>query len=722
MHSCRQASCHVWRLVLILLCTGLACDTVDSTEQEQVEPIRFCADGIIACQTSADCNLLETGQSCHVETGCCEQTICLRDAHCLSNEKCDVRRGLCRPKELCDPISNIGCADGRQCLYESGKPVCKEVLPLVQRCELYVERRSYLSGETVMMPEIALYDGNGRVVPWRHADVELQVDGVVQEGLKVPSCDNIYGCAFEIVAQVDAVTCSTQLYRFPILDDAQAIVAIHDAETYARILSPTILVHDASGDLKTIEPQHGVVKIDAPETIEALHVSGEGYVRTTLVGPLRRLTEIYVSTDAVVDRQAYMLETDFAASDLVKTPEPKVHFSLTGYAVPAAPLLGAPLHISTTGETYRLGVNGIEIDEASFVLDGVEVAGSQLTGDAVGAALHLPHRVPSKFLWTLGAAVTLDPLTEPSLLSVLSDFSEHASVSAVADVIGRRFKGRLSHGFTSTSELTPYLSPSDRISMQSRFIGEQGKLSIQPLFSIELPTIPDSCDEGPGGEEPICSRPHQMLVTIVPGVGMLPLGFAGRLDEHSEDVATTYFSPPHDGLEGYPQLLVSVDYASGRVQHTAEQAIRRLRTQPLKSYEFQDGHYHVSWAELPTLPPTALTYDVLSQILTMPAPGRVDAARVRVQLGEDVSNVWDVYVNGHVERINLSALKTAWGVSNISPALVSTYRMLAEDAGGTSHPLIQSFPSVYPSHHGVEVMYLYCEDEPSLASRICRIR
>ena len=99
------------------------------------------------------------------EAGVCLKIFCITDDDCADpvNEKCDTRRGICIPRNLCDPGNPLACPTaGEKCIYENGLPVCTAP-PAATACTLSPSP-AYISGGETLQVEGVGNDDAGKLV------------------------------------------------------------------------------------------------------------------------------------------------------------------------------------------------------------------------------------------------------------------------------------------------------------------------------------------------------------------------------------------------------------------------------------------------------------------------------------------------------------------------------------------------------------------------------
>lgn len=172
--------------------------------------------------------------------GCCVQLICDSNDDCEENEKCDFRRGICLPRDLCDPAAENGgecdldgdgtpeadcCGAGQLCEYTGGVPVCVDNPPSAAECFVAIGGRALATapGDTEANPGVAVAgeairleatatDASGKLVP--HA-VFTWTGGPDATGAFTGTCAGPAPCAVTVTAASGAATCDAVISVYP---------------------------------------------------------------------------------------------------------------------------------------------------------------------------------------------------------------------------------------------------------------------------------------------------------------------------------------------------------------------------------------------------------------------------------------------------------------------------------------------------------------------------
>ena len=85
----------------LMACPGPAAEGEGEGEPEGCSSDRDCGGGSI-CDKANDDDAIPAADD---PAGVCVKVVCFTDADCADpvNEKCDTRRGICVPRNLCDP-------------------------------------------------------------------------------------------------------------------------------------------------------------------------------------------------------------------------------------------------------------------------------------------------------------------------------------------------------------------------------------------------------------------------------------------------------------------------------------------------------------------------------------------------------------------------------------------------------------------------------------------
>lgn len=538
--------------------------------------------------------------------GCCVRLVCLTDADCEDNEKCDPRRGICVPEGLCDPAAERGgscviddveqpcCGEGELCTYSGGAPVCTATPPAATSCFVSAGGRPVASapGDTEAFPAITRdgepiqleavgTDADGKAVP--HATFTWSGTGVDASGVFTGTCASGV-CSLSVTATSGTATCNgvVNVYAAPTL--GQRIVVL---------------------DLATGEPLEGVdvtattVGVPAPGTTNADGVA-EFAAAADAVSAFPDTHQWHTVMAPPSDVIIYTARLP----DDTRVAGVKGRFNFDSVHTTGDIKLGlAGTAISSSVTDLNVATLVGEIADYNVEIENLTDPGGQLVPLPSGLVIGLGDQEikgdyvtfgnPGKNIaWAIGGQVALakigpiisnitasDEVNIGSVLSgVLPFFAtfDHAIISDLDLVEGTRP--------TAPADGSPV--PFGEWPFPEREIVPNTLLSQSVTYTMpDLPCVPGgvsgaSCTAPAGAVSPFATGAILLSGVVVPGVGLIPLGLTAGLDDpDSEDAqddvdgrldsnveggpakgeAIIDYAPPHDGLEG--NLFVSVAIA-----------------------------------------------------------------------------------------------------------------------------------------------------------------
>ena len=167
--------------------------------------------------------------------GCCLKIFCVADEDCdTETEKCDVRRGICVPKNLCDPNNDASCPGGEFCIYNEGVPQCVAAgdLPQPDNCEVTPANIYAGAGSAVEVQATGALD-SGALVP--NATFTFSSDvGTASGNVITAECAGAEPCVGTVTAtSVNNKTCTAAITVYPAVDAADTRVVLFNQTTGA---------------------------------------------------------------------------------------------------------------------------------------------------------------------------------------------------------------------------------------------------------------------------------------------------------------------------------------------------------------------------------------------------------------------------------------------------------------------------------------------------------
>lgn len=539
--------------------------------------------------------------------GCCVQLVCLSSADCQDTEKCDIRRGLCVPKNLCDPAEVQGgqcengpccAADKPFCEYVDGAPTCVAEPPAATDCFISAGGRPIATtvGDTEAAPAITHHnspiqleaigtDANGKNVP--HAVFRWSGDGVdAASGVLTAPCASGV-CPVTVTATSGDASCTGVVNVYAEVTGGTRIVVVD--QTTGEPIEGADVAAKVNGAFETgTTDATGAFEFSgAAENVTAYPAD---YQWHTVVNPPPDVI-IYTAktpTPATEDRVAGIKGTfDFSAVHTTGD----IKLGLAGTAISSS--------ITDLNFATLIG----EIADYNVELEGLTDEGGQLVPLPSGLVLELGAEPikgdyvtfgdPGKNIaWAIGGQVALARVG-PIISSVSA--SDDVNIGAVLGGV-LPFFATFDHAVITGLDLvegdrpTPPAddspTPFDQWPFDEHVIKPNTLLSSSVSYTMpDLPCTPGGfnaggCQAVAADGSPFATGAVLLSGVVVPGIGLVPLGLTaglddpddqdtndqvdGKLDSDAENgpgkgEAIIDYAPPHDGLEG--NLFISVAIA-----------------------------------------------------------------------------------------------------------------------------------------------------------------
>jgi hypothetical protein len=539
--------------------------------------------------------------------GCCVRVVCITDADCSQNEKCDVRRGLCVPEGLCDPAAERGgtcningvdqpcCGEGQLCAYTGGLPQCLANPPAAASCVVAAGGRTIATapGDTESAPAISRagqpiqleaigLDAAGKNVA--HAAFTWSGTGVAAAtGILTGDCAAGV-CPITVTATTGAASCTgvVNVYAAPTLP--QRIVVL-DLDTGRPLNGVDVAARVAGVVVPGTTDANGAAEFAAAaDNISAFPATHQWH---TVVDPPADVV-IYTARLPDDSRVAGVKGTfDFSR---VHT-QGDIKLGLAGTAISSS--------ITDLNFATLIG----DIADYNVELEGLTDPGGQLVplpsglviglGDQEIKGDYVAFGEPGRNIaWAIGGKVRLADIG-PIISSVTA--SDDINIGSILGGV-LPFFARFDHAIVSGLNLVEGNRPPDPGNDQPIPFAQWPfpVQSIQPntllaqSASYNMPDLPctpggvsgNNCVAPAGAGSPFATGAVLLTGVIVPGIGLVPLGLTAGLDDPDDQDANNLvdgkldsdqpngpgkgqaiidYAPPHDGLEG--NLFVSVAIA-----------------------------------------------------------------------------------------------------------------------------------------------------------------
>lgn len=530
--------------------------------------------------------------------GCCERVLCLSNADCADNEKCDVRRGLCVPKNLCDPAGVNGgkctqddgsladcCQAGQLCEYVGGAPSCEDAPPDASECFIAAGGRPVAvdDGDTEGFPAVTAagndlqlegvgLDASGNVV----AHTTFTWSGANAQGVVVAPACAAGVCDVNVTATTvnGGATC-TGLVRV-YADPTDNRIVVLDLATGAPLVGVDVAA--ATGGVVTAGTTDANGAAEFPGAIDSISAFPATHQWHSIIGPPNDVV-IYTAKLPNEGRIAGIKGTfNF---DSVHT-QGDIKLGLSGTAIASS--------ITDLNFATLIG----DIADYNVELEGITDPGGQLVPLPSGLVIELGENpIKGDYVtfgepgpnigWAIGGQV---PLAEVG--PIISGVATGGGDINIGSILGGvlPFFSRFDHAIVPGLNLTEVNRPEAPSADEPVPFGEwdfdEKVITPNTLLALSAPyTMPATLPCAPGtGVAPDCTAFATGAVllsgVIVPGIGLVPLGLTAGLDDPEENpadvdgridslqegvekgVAVIDYAPPHDGLEGNTFVSVAI--------------------------------------------------------------------------------------------------------------------------------------------------------------------
>lgn len=241
--------------------------------------------------------------------GCCVQLVCDSNDDCEENEKCDFRRGICIPRDLCDPAAENGgrcdldgdgtpetdcCTAGQLCEYTGGVPTCVDSPPSAAECFIAIGGRPIATGagDTEENPGIAVAgqalrlaatatDADGKLVP--HATFTWT--GADATGAFTGTCAGPEVCEQTVTATSGDATCNGVITVYPAHTAGTHRVVAIDAVTGLPVVGALATATIAGALQQETTDDDGLAEFAAGEATDVSVFSNDHQWQTVIDPP-----------------------------------------------------------------------------------------------------------------------------------------------------------------------------------------------------------------------------------------------------------------------------------------------------------------------------------------------------------------------------------------------------------------------------------------------------
>jgi hypothetical protein len=688
----------------------------------------------LTCATDRDCKKSGTGcdktndgddiPAANDPEGVCVSLVCITNADCADPEEevCDVRRGFCVPKNLCDPGDADACSNPEErCVYSEGRPRCA-VPADAATCSLVPSVGFVAVGGALQLEGIGV-DGQGKLVP--HTRFTFSGAGVSSSGLVEPTAAGV----LTVTAEADngGARCNATVNVYDAVDANDLRVVVIDQATREPLADVPVAIKVGNVTTSGETGDDGSYTFEGGAGANAVSAFPQGFQWHTILEPGN---DVVLYTSAVAT--ATLVDGVKGRFDFSKVhTDGEIRLGLAGTAINAAitdlnfdAIIGelVPTELDLQAITGSAGVQEVPLPE------GLVIGLADQDFKPNYAALST-NNGPS-VAWALGGMVRLSKIG-PIITSVAGasdDINAGAILSAVLP-----FFASFDHAIVTGLQFTPAARNREGgdPNFQELTMAPDTLLMLSADYDLpELPCAPkgysgaanDRCGNSvfkivDGEEEslvnacpaslpatatcePVSSYTSGVVVlsgVVVPGQGLVPLGISAALDDADGDSSDEFdgvaaqsgadgegddgvlsmdYAPPHDGVEGnlYVTVAIALDINSitGASDLGASILTKVSREMPTRGNAFPAGAFLESQG--------GTFFSGATGSFTLAKKGNADFYRVNLDDGGEAE--WNVWFDAdHSDTIDIAALPVAPGVSVGSRTVHADVQAFKLDAG-----------------------------------------
>jgi hypothetical protein len=556
---------------------------------------RECGGGVI-CDKSNDGDDIPAAED---PLGVCVRVSCLNDSQCGEAEKCDIRRGLCIPENLCDPGAPDACPTaGEKCQYVAGIPTCAAP-PAAAEC-IVTPALAYVSvGGTLQFEGVGTL-ADGKLAPHTTFTWAASAGAISATGVFTPAAAGqvtITGTTAN-----GGATCTATAKVAPAVSGTDLRITVIDIGTRQPVANVPVAARVAGENRDGQTDQSGSFTFTGGAAADSVSAFPQNHQWHTIVDPQN---DVVVYTASTVNADFVDGVKGTFNFDKVKT-RGDIKLGIAGGGINAAitdlnfnTLIGdfVPTTIELSGITD--GPTEVELPEGLIIGLGQD--------DFKGEYAALSDKAGPGIAWALAGRVPLSKVG--SIISSVSGGGEDLDFGAILGAV-LPFFATFDHAIVTGLDFTPAARTNGDPNFEELTIAPNTLLALSAEYSTpRLPCAPGafgtgSCDqdiflltEGPAEDETItvvttCPSPLPAGATceptapftsgavllsgvIVPGQGLVPLGLSAGLDVVGDEDADGVmaqsgdyapppgtvlldYAPPHDGVEGNLYVTVAI--------------------------------------------------------------------------------------------------------------------------------------------------------------------
>jgi hypothetical protein len=672
-------------------CPAAAVDDGPVPEPEGCEIDRECGGGSI-CDKTDDGDDIPAAED---PVGVCLRVSCDPARNdCPEDEKCDERRRICVPTNICDPGDAAACSTaGEFCQYQGGAPVCAPPPP-ASACLLTPSVGYLAAGGAAQIEGVGTTDG-GKLVPHTTFTWTASAGSMSETGVFTPPATA--GAVTITGTTVNGdVSCTATMNVFAAVGANDLRVVLIDIATRLPIANAPVAARVADANVSRTTGPDGSATFPGGAGATSVSVFPATHQWHTLIDPTAD-SIIYTAAVANVP-QVDGIKGGFNF-DKVQT-RGDIKLGLAGTAINAAitdlnfdTIIGGfvPTTIDIAGIT-EAGGQEVSLPEGLIIGLGQE--------DFKGQYAALSDKDGPSIGWALAGRVALSKVGP--IITTVSGGGEDLDFGAILGAV-LPFFATFDHAIVTGLDFTPAARSAGDANFEDVTIAPDTLMLMSSEYTMpRLPCAPgafgtNGCTEdifilteGSGDAETVsvvaaCPTPLPAGATcessapftsgavllsgvVVPGQGLVPLGLSAGLDVVSngddpdgvmaqsgdspppDGTVLLDYAPPHDGVEGNLYITVAIaldiNQISGADDLGASIITQVSRTQPATGNTFAVGSFLESQGG------TFTAGDAGS--VTLEKKGTADF--YRVNLDDNGEQEWNVWFGGDTTTFNIATL------------------------------------------------------------------
>lgn len=589
-------------LALVVGALATACPPPEGNEGEGEGETGGCANDR-DCEGGSVCDKEEDGDGIPTADdpeGVCIKVFCISDDDCEDpvNEKCDSRRGFCIPRNLCEPGDPNACpTEGDKCIYEGGLPICKAP-PAATACNLAPSPAYVVAGGTVQLEGVGTGAGN-KLVPQTTFTWSVTGGGSIDAAGVYTAGATAGAATVTGTTENGGATCTATVNVLAAAADADLRIVVIDQATRAPLANSKVAVRTGAGTTSAVTAADGSATFAGAAAAAAVSIFPDAHQWHTILNPpddVIMYTSPVPAADVAVDgiKGAFNFDNVHTDGD--------IRLGLAGTAInPAITDLNFNTIIGESIDT-PIEIEGITDGEQIVPLPEGLIIGLGDT-DFKGSYSSINDKAGPSVGWALAGQVKLSQIGD--IIGSVAGDTENINAGAILAAV-LPFFAKFDHAIVTGLDFDPAarqagdpnfdtveMKPETLLALDSTFEmptlpcapgALEGNACTGDVFKLEVgeeSTIVTACPNPlPAGGtceavSPFATGAVILTGTVIPGIGLVPLGISAGLDDTSEDgnnfdgileqsedatpgEVLMDFAPPHDGIEGNLYMTVAI--------------------------------------------------------------------------------------------------------------------------------------------------------------------